>query len=110
MRVFNYNVRTTYIDDEGIKRFTDTPNQPVETGRIKKIWRDSWSSILIYKVYDDLVDAGDVDRYLREAKQVHYDVNCTDDNNHLSGASSAMSNHSYRALNLLRLLIRILKR
>ena len=32
---------------------------------------------------------------LREAKQVHYDINCTDDNNHLSGASSAMSNHSY---------------
>ena len=26
----NYNVRTTYIDDEGIKRFTDT-NQPVES-------------------------------------------------------------------------------
>ena len=50
---------------------------------------------MIYKVYDDLVDAGDVDRYLREAKQVHYDINCTDDNNHLSGASSAMSNHSY---------------
>ena len=66
---------------------------------------------MIYKVYDDLVDAGDVDRYLREAKQVHYDINCTDDNNHLSGASSAMSNHSYTLiLNLLQLLIRILKR
>ena len=51
---------------------------------------------MIYKVYDDLVDAGDVDRYLREAKQVHYDINCTDDNNHLfKVASSAMSNHSY---------------
>ena len=50
---------------------------------------------MIYKVYDDLVDADDVDRYLREAKEVHYDINCTDDNNHLSGASSAMSNHSY---------------
>ena len=50
---------------------------------------------MIYKVYDDLVDAGDVDRYLREAKEVHYDINCTDDNSHLSGASSAMSNHSY---------------
>ena len=51
---------------------------------------------MIYKVYDDLVDAAMLIDIFVEAKQVHYDINCTDDNNHLfSEVSSAMSNHSY---------------
>ena len=50
---------------------------------------------MIYKVYDNLFDKDTVSRFLADAKSEHYDINCTDDNNHLSGASSAMHNHSY---------------
>ena len=50
---------------------------------------------MIYKVYDNLFDKETISRFLIDAKSEMYDINCTDDGKHYSGASSAMSQHSY---------------